>query len=57
MSPYITLAIVPYIITGPAIVKILAPTPNIQPSAAVNIGHNNLKNIYIKTVVCYNKIK
>ena len=55
--PYTTLATVPYTITGPAMVNIFAPTPNITPSVAVNIGHSNLKNIYIKTVVCYNKIK
>ena len=46
----------PYIITGPAIVKILAPTPSIKPSAAVNIGHSSLQNIYIKSAVWYNNL-
>lgn len=37
--PYITLASVPYTITGPAIVNILAPSPKTKPSACVKIGH------------------
>lgn len=39
--PYITLASVPYTITGPAIVNILAPSPKTKPSACVKIGHIN----------------
>ena len=30
-------------ITGPAILKIFAPTPKTKPSAAVNIGHSDLQ--------------
>ena len=36
MTPYITDALTPYTITGPAIVSIFAPTPRMKPSAAVN---------------------
>ena len=42
---------------GPAIANIFAPTHKTNPSAAVNIGHSNLKNIYIKPAVWYNEIK
>ena len=38
-------------------VNILAPTPKIYPSAAVNIGHTICKNIYIKSAVWYNQKK
>ena len=51
------LALTPYTITGPAIVNIFAPTPKMKPSAAVNIGHTLLQNIYIKSAVWYNEIK
>ena len=32
----------PYTITGPAILNMLVPTPNMKPSAAVNVGHISL---------------
>jgi len=56
-TPYTTLATVPNTITGPATTNILAAMPVTMPVADVNIGHSNLKNIYIKAVACYNKIK
>ena len=37
--------------------KHLRAKPITQPSAAANIGHSNLKNIYFKTAVWYNEIK
>lgn len=37
--PYRNPAKVPYSMTGPAIVKIFAPTPSTKPSACVKIGH------------------
>lgn len=39
--PYRNPAKVPYSMTGPAIVKIFAPTPSTKPSACVKIGHIN----------------
>ena len=47
----------PYTITGPAMVNILAPTPRMNPSAAVNIGHSTFKKIALITAVWYNEIK
>ena len=44
--PYTTLATVPYAITGPAMVNIFAPTPGMNPSAAVNIGHTIFAKIF-----------
>ena len=56
--PTIILLDIPYTKTGPATVNIFAPTPNTNPSAAVNIGHSDFaKNIYIETVMWYNEIK
>ena len=46
MIPYTTLAEIPYTITGPAMVNIFAPTPNMNPSAAVNIGHSDFSKIF-----------
>ena len=45
IAPYITAAVVPNTITGPAILNIFAPTPRIKPSAAVNIGPINFVKI------------
>ena len=38
MTPYTTLALTPYTITGPAMVNIFAPTPKMKPSACVKLG-------------------
>ena len=54
ITPQTTLVTVPYIITGPAMVNILAPTPKIYPSAAVNIEHSDFENIYNKSALWYN---
>ena len=37
-TPYTTLALTPYTITGPAIVNIFAAVPRIMPSAGVRLG-------------------
>ena len=44
ISPYTTLEEIPKTSTGPAMVNILAPTPRINPSVAVNIGHRLMVN-------------
>jgi hypothetical protein len=40
-NPYTTLALIPYTITGPAIVNIFAPTPRTKPSACGQVGPIN----------------